>query len=163
MSETIQIPTLLSNPEYQKMSAYEKETHIKEILRKTLKMNPSGVTVTQLNQKLPFDRRIIEKHLAAMEFTNEIYIIKLGSNKLYIPNHKALHEATRDSERIEHFEYNVYTLKNKLGDFVVVQQKDLRRDSADITGGLQIPLAHYEKFVNYLKKSLVDIKRRELR
>jgi len=163
MSETIQIPTLLSNPEYQKMSAYEKETHIKEILRKTLKMNPSGVTVTQLKQKLPFDRRIIEKHLAAMEFTNEIYIIKLGSNKLYIPNHKALHEATRDSERIEHFEYNVYTLKNKLGDFVVVQQKDLRKDSADITGGLQIPLAHYEKFVNYLKKSLVDIKRRELR
>ena len=160
MSESVIFPILLSPFEYQKMPAGEKETHIKEILRQTLKMNPSGVTVTQLKQKLPFDRRIIEKHLDVMEFTNEIYSFKLGSNKLYVPNHKAMHEATKYSERLGSNEYQVYTLHNKLGDFAVIQQKDLKKDSEDITGGLQIPLEYYEQFVKYLGRSISDMEKR---
>ncbi len=160
MSEAIESPNMLSPHEYQKMPPNEKETHIKEILRQTLALNPSGVTVTQLKQKLPFDRRIIEKHLDIMEFTNEIYSYKLGSNKLYIPNHKAMHEATSYSERLDHYEYKVYTLRNKLGNFAVIQQKDLKRNSQDITGGLQIPLEHFEKFVKYLSKSISDMEKR---
>ena len=163
MSETIASPILLSQNEYQKMSPNEKEIHIKEILRQTLALNSSGVTVTQLKQKLPFDRRIIEKHLDVMEFTNEIYSFKLGSNKLYIPNHKAMHEATSYSERLDDIEYQVYTLHNKLGDFAVVQQKDLKMTSQDITGGLQIPLEHFEKFVKYLGNSISDMEKRGMR
>jgi hypothetical protein len=162
MSESVVFPTLLSQSEYQRMPADEKETHIKEILRQTLKLNSSGVTVTQLKQKLPFDRRIIEKHLDVMEFTNEIYTFKLGSNKLYVPNHKAMHEATKYSERLGFNEYQVYTLHNKLGDFAVIQQRDLKKDSQDIIGGLQIPLEHYEQFVKYLGRSISDMEKRGL-
>ncbi|MGI0028050.1 MAG: hypothetical protein ACREAD_09465, partial [Nitrosopumilaceae archaeon] len=57
-------------------------------------------------------------------------------------------------------EYQVYRLHNKLGDFAVIQQKDLKKDSQDITGGLQIPLDHFEKFVQYLNKSVIDMERR---
>lgn len=163
MSQEIEFPTMLSKQEYQKMPSGEKETHIKEILRQTLALNPSGVTVTQLKQELPFDRRIIEKHLDVMEYTNEIYSFKLGSNKLYIPNHKAMHEATSYSERLNHYEYKVYTLRNKLGDFAVIQQKDLKRSSQDITGGLQIPLEQFEKFVKYLSRSISDMEKRGVR
>jgi len=163
MSQEIEFPTMLSKHEYQKMPSGEKETHIKEILRQTLALNPSGVTVTQLKQELPFDRRIIEKHLDVMEYTNEIYSFKLGSNKLYIPNHKAMHEATSYSERLNHYEYQVYTLRNKLGDFAVIQQKDLKRSSQDITGALQIPLEQFEKFVKYLSRSISDMEKRGVR
>ena len=163
MSETINFPNLLSTAEYQKMPSEEKETYIKEILRQTLSKNTSGVTITQLKQQLPFDRRIIEKHLGIMEYTNEIYSFKLGLNKLYIPNHKAMHEATNYSERLDNTEYQVYTLHNKLGDFAVVQQKDLKLNSQDITGGLQIPLEHFEKFVKYLGKSILDMEKRGMR
>src|SRR5438132_13487279 len=116
MSETIEIPTLLSPQEYLKLPAEEKERYIKEILRQTLKQNPQGVTVTQLREKLSFDRRIIEKHLEIMEFTNEIYSFKLGTNRIYIPNHKAMHEASICAERLGKYEYQTYTLKNKFGD-----------------------------------------------
>jgi len=163
MSETIDFPNLLSQLEYQKMSSLEKETYIKEILRQTLAKNPSGVTITQLKQQLPFDRRIIEKHLGVMEFTNEIYIVKLGLNKLYVPNHKAMHEATSYSEKLDNIEYQVYTLRNKLGDFAVIQQKDLKRNDQDITGGLQIPLEHFEKFVKYLRNSISDMEKRGMK
>ena len=163
MSETIQFPNLLSQLEYQKMTASEKETYIKEILRQTLAKNQSGVTVTQLKQQLSFDRRIIEKHLNVMEYTNEIYIVKLGLNKLYLPNHKAMHEATSYSEKLDNSEYQVYTLRNKLGDFAVIQQKDLKRNGQDITGSLQIPLEHFEKFVKYLGNSISDMEKRGMR
>lgn len=160
MSQAIVFPNLLTPNEYEKLPASEKETYVKEILRQTLQLNPSGLTVTQLKQKLSFDRRIIEKHLSIMEFTNEIYSFKLGNNKLYIPNHKALHEATSYSERLGKHEYRVYTLHNKLGDFAIIQQKDLEKNSVDITGGLQIPLEYYEKFVAYLKKSITGMEQR---
>ena len=163
MSQTIEFPNLLSTYEYQKMPPDEKETYIKEILRQTLSKNPNGVTITQLKQQLTFDRRIIEKHLGVMEFTNEIYSFKLGLNKLYIPNHKAMHEATSYSEKLDNLEYQVYTLHNKLGDFAVIQQKDLKLNSQDITGGLQIPLEHFEKFVKYLGRSISDMEKRGMR
>lgn len=154
---------MLSEFEYQKMPPSEKETHIKEILRQILEMNPSGVTISQLKKKLRFDRRIIEKHFDIMEYTNEVYTYKLGSNKLYIPNHKAMHEVSKYSELLDNNEYQVYVLRNKLGSFAVVQQKDLKRDSQDITGSLQIPLEHFEKFVKYLSKSIKDMDRMDVR
>ncbi len=162
MSETVAFPALLTLNEYEKLPAQEKETYVKEILRQTLQLNPSGLTVTQLKQKLSFDRRIIEKHLSIMEFTNEIYSFKLGNNKLYIPNHKAMHEATSYSERLGRHEYQVYTLHNKLGDFAIIQQKDLQKNSIDVTGGIQIPLEFYDRFVAYLQKSITAMERRGL-
>ena len=157
MSESIQIPNMLSEFEYQKMPPTEKEIHIKEILRKILELNPSGVTISQLRKNLRFDRRIIEKHFDIMEYTNEVYTYKIGSNKIYIPNHKAMHEVSSYSEKLGDNDYQVYVLRNKLGSFAVVQQKNLRQDTQDITGSLQIPLEHFEQFVKYLSKSIKNM------
>jgi DNA-binding LacI/PurR family transcriptional regulator len=163
VSETIELPNLLSEAEYQKLSPADKEVYIKEILRKTLEKNPEGITIRQLTKEFTFDRRIIEKHLEVMQFTNEIYTIKLGSNKLYIPNHKAMHEATSHFARFGHHEYQVYTLRNRLGNFVIIQQRKASKESQEITGGLQIPLEDYDKFVDYLKRTITDMERRGLK
>ncbi len=157
MAETFDRPTLLSDLEFQKLSAQEKETYVKEVLRKTLEKNPHGLTVSQLKEMLPFDRRVIEKHLGIMKFTNELYTVAIGSNILYIPNHKAMHEATSASKRLGNHEYQVYTLQNRLGDFVVIQQRDLNRDSQDITGGLNLPKHDFGEFVSYLRKAESDM------
>ena len=160
MSVRVKVPHLLRQHEYKKLSSNDKATHIKEILRQMLKLNPDGLTVTQLKQSLTFDRRIIEKHLDVMEYTNEIYVVPLGLNKLYIPNHKAMHEAVSYSERLGANEYQVYILHNKLGDFAAIQQTDLKRGVRDVTGSVQIPLEDYDKFVNYLHRSIRDMERR---
>jgi hypothetical protein len=163
VSETIELPHLLSSSEYQKLSPSDKETYIKEILRQTLQKNQQGVTVSQLNQELPFDRRIMEKHLEVMKFTNELYTVKLGSNILYIPNHKAMHEASSHFVKLGHHEYQVYTLRNRLGNFAIIQQRKVSKNSQEITGGLQLPLEDFEKFVDYLKRSISDMERRGLK
>lgn len=162
MSESIQLPTLLSPSEYQKLSPADKETYIKEILRQTLQKNSQGVTITQLNQELPFERRIMEKHLEIMKYTNELYTVKLGSNILYIPNHKAMHEASSHFAKFGHHEYQVYTLRNRLGNFAIIQQRKIS-NTQEITGGLQVPLEDFERFIDYLKRITTDMERRGLK
>ncbi len=101
--------------------------------------------------------RFKEKHFDIMEYTNEVYTYKIGSNKIYIQNHKAMHEVSSYSEKLGDNDYQVYVLRNKLGSFAVVQQKNLRQDTQDITGSLQIPLEHFEQFVKYLSKSIKNM------
>ena len=160
MSVKVKVPHMLRRNEYKKMSPTDKGTHVKGILRQILELNHDGVTIAQLKQHLTFDRRIIEKHLDVMMFTNEIYVVQLGMNKLYIPNHKAMHEAVSYSEQIDDIEYRVYILHNKLGDFAVIQQTDLKQD---VTGSLQVPLEHYDKLVKYLSRSIKDMESRGFR
>jgi hypothetical protein len=160
MSELVETPTLLSETEYQKMSPPEKETYIKEMLKKTLERNPHGLTVTMLKNALGFEKRVMEKHLEIMKVTGEVYTIPIGSNILYIPNHKAMHEATSQSRKFGNYEYQVYTLKNRLGDFAVIQQRNALKDSNDIAGSIQLPLKDYPEFVSYLRKTITDMERR---
>ena len=164
MSELVTKPTsILSDTEYQKLSPQDKEIYIKEIIRKTLQLNPSGLTVSQLRAAFEYDRRIIEKHLAIMKYTNEIYTVKLGSNVLYIPNHKAMREATAVSKRFGQYEYQVFTLKNRLGDFAVIQQRNATKESQDIVGGVQMPLGDFPEFVDYLRKTITDMENRGIK
>ena len=150
MSNFIHFPELLSEQEYRHLPASEKDIYIKEILRQTLSKNPNGTSISQLVQYLPYSRRTIEKHLAIMERTQEIYSYKLGLNKLYISNHKKL-ESTSCSVKLNDIEYQIYALHNKRGHFAVIQQRDTALPLPDITGGMQIPLEHFEGFVKYLK------------
>lgn len=162
MSELVQKPTVLSETEYLKLSPQDKEIYIKEVLKKTLQLNPHGLTVSQLRDALEYDRRVIEKHLAIMKVTNEVYIIKLGSNVIYIPNHKAMREATSQSRKFGEYEYQVYILKNRLGDFAVIQQKNISKESRDIAGSIQLPLGDFPNFVDYLRQTITDMERRGL-
>lgn len=160
MSELVEMPALLSDAEYQKMNPEEKESYIKGVLSKILIKNPYGLTISQLKQNLPFEKRVMEKHLEIMKYTNEIYSITVGKSILYIPNHKAMHEATSESVKLGDYEYQVYILKNRLGHFAVIQQRNLRKDSQDIVGSLQLPLEHYDDLIDYLRKTKNDMERR---
>ena len=163
MSEAVQVPPKLSDAEYQKMSPHEKENYVKEMLRNILKMNSHGLTISQLTRALPFQKRVMEKHLEVMKYTNEVYTVQLGSNIVYIPNHKAMHEATSHSIQFGDHEYQVYTLHNRFGDSAIIQQRRVTRDSEEIVGSLQLPLQDYDKFVAYLRKTITDMEQRGLK
>lgn len=163
MSELVEKPTMLSETEYQKLSPSDKEAYIKETIRKTLQKNSNGLTITMLKDTLGFEKRVIEKHLAIMKYTNELYTVRIGSNILYLPNHKAVHDASSSSKRFGQYDYQVYMLKNRLGDFAVIQQKNATKESQDIAGGIQLPLKDFPEFVSYLRKVMTDMENRGVR
>ena len=132
--------------EFKHLSTSEKEKFIRHIIRETVKLNPEGVTLSMLCKALPFDKRTIEKHLYALQFTNEVYTVRLGRTTLYLSN---LGNAERIKRRkIGDFEYEISQVKNRFGDFVLVRQVEGR----DTKGGILIPRKLFSEFQKFLSE-----------
>ena len=127
--------------EFKHLGTSEKEKFIRHIIRETVKLNPHGVTLSMLCEALPFDKRTIEKHLYALQFTNEIYTVRLGRTTLYLSN---LGSAKRvKKKKIGDFEYEIAQVKNRFGEFVLIRQIKDR----DTEGGILIPKDGFGEFL----------------
>lgn len=147
--ETIKIPEVLPRQQILRLPPEEREYYLREIIKKTIEANLYGISLSQLAKDLPFDSRSIEKHLAIMLHTNEIYSIKIGTTNLYFPNTRALHPIAEEKFEINNREYKVYTLKNRLGEFVLIQEV---RGLKQVGGGILIPLSGFKQFVAKLRR-----------
>jgi len=148
-----EIPEVLSKGELLKLPSHEREHYVRQTIRKTMDMNPYGVSVSILKEFLPFDSRTLEKHLSVLTYTNEIYSVKVGPTTLYLPNSKAMHPVTEKTLKISDREYGIYVLQNRLGKFVLIQErKQVREHPKEIGGGILIPVKGFEKFVEHLNK-----------
>jgi len=126
-------------------STSEKEEYIRQIIRETVMLNPEGVTISMLAENLPFDRKTIEKHLYALQFTNEVYTIRLGRTILYLSNLSNMQKLKR--RNIGDFVYEVDLIKNRNGEFILVRQ--IKNETV---GGLLIPKQDFEDFVKFIFK-----------
>jgi hypothetical protein len=145
----IEVPEVLPRSEYLRLPPSERELYVREILRKAVRKNLQGVTVSLLAEKLPFDPRTIEKHLSILTYTNEIYSVKIGNTQLYLPNSIPMHPAEQRSLDTVSREYTAYILQNRLGEFVFVQEKK-KEESSEVGGGILIPLGDFDRFVDFL-------------
>jgi hypothetical protein len=150
--ETIKIPEVLPRAQILRLPPEERESYLREIIKKTIEANPNGISVSQLAKDLPFDSRSIEKHLAIMLHTNEIYSVKIGNTNLYFPNTRALHPIAEAKFSINNREYKLYTLKNRLGEFVLIQEV---RGLKQVGGGILIPLNGFRQFINKLSRAKI--------
>ena len=142
--------------EFKHLSTSEKEKFIRHIIRETVKLNPEGVTLSMLCEALPFDKRTIEKHLYALQFTNEIYTIRLGRTVLYLSNLENTKRIKR--RKTGDTEYEISQVKNRFGEFVLIRQLK----NGDISGGVLIPLSEFAEFFelisHYYKNHFSNLK-----
>jgi hypothetical protein len=87
-----------------------------------------------------------------MSHTNEIYSVKIGTTNLYFPNTKAMHPIAEEKFVVMDREYKIYTLNNRLGEFVLIQEV---RGMKQIGGGILIPASGFKKFVASLSKAKI--------
>jgi hypothetical protein len=153
----IQIPEVLPKSEYLKLPPNERELYVREILRQTVRKNVEGVTASTLAQKLPFDSRTIEKHLSVLTCTNEIYSVKIGNTQLYLPNSIPMHHVKKQSFEIKDREYVAYALRNRMGEFVFIQEKKKTEFTEEVGGGILIPLADFKQFVGFITTFSKDL------
>jgi hypothetical protein len=144
----VTIPPIKEKEELKRLGASVKESYIREAIRKTLNLNPHGVTLKMLEVALPFDYRTIEKHLFALTFTNEVYTIKLGATTLYLSNLIGMKDETKRNLTIDNQEIEVCEVENREGNFILIRQ--LAED--DTQGGILIPKDKFKAFISFLKK-----------
>lgn len=139
----IRTPTTLTKEEYLELPPHERGKYLREIIRKTLEKNEQGVSVTDLEENLPFDKRAIQKHLEVLTHTNVAYTSKVGPTKLYHPNERAMHTGIEREFSINGKEYGLYTVDNRLGEFILIQESK----ADEIEGGILIPMNGFDEFV----------------
>lgn len=161
---SIKIPeNRLSKDEYGKLPDYEKEHYVKNVIKKTIEVNyPNGVTAKQIREGLDIDNRTVDKHLTTMIHTGEIYYVLYDRTTVYLPNTRALHAVLEETFRIDdRTEFRIYQLRNRVGDFVYIQEKKKEGYTEDVSSGIQVPLEKFPEFVDHLKKSLVEMMKRK--
>ena len=160
MSE-LKIPNILRREEQRKLPPQERELYTREILRQTLDMNDHGATISELSKKLFFDPRTLEKHLSILTYTNEIYSVKIGPTNLYLSNSRAMHPVTEKSFTIRDRTYDLFELQNRLGHFILIQEKKIGNHRRDVEGGILIPFDIFPEFVDHLNniKSNMEVRR----
>lgn len=139
-------PPVISKKKMLKMKSFEREKYIRGIIRKTVYMNPNGVTLKSLEDALPFDYRTIEKHMFALTFTNEVYTQKIGATTLYLSNLVGMKDETKESVKIGGQEFEVSEIKNRNGTFILIRQLE----GKDTKGGILIPKNEFNNIVDFL-------------
>ena len=96
-----------------------------------------------------------------MLHTGEIYDVQYDNTAVYLPNTRALHPVLEDKFQIDpNTEFHIYQLRNRLGDFIYIQERKKRGVTEDIGSGIQVPLEKFPEFVDHLKRSLVEMMKR---
>ncbi len=160
---TVQIPEKrLGKREYAKLPDYEKGHYVKNIIKKTVEVNyPNGVTARQIRQSLEIDARTVDKHLTSMIHTGEIYNVKYDRTMVYLPNTRAMHPVLEETFTIDDkTKLHIYQLRNRLGDFIYIQERKKIGHTEEIESGIQVPLEKFPDFVEHMKKSLVEMMKR---
>ena len=116
-------------------------------------MNPNGVRIPALSKHLPLDERTISKHLAIMQYTNEVYSKKDGNNVYFFPNSKLMHPASEEAFDLGNIEFQVFQLRNeRIGEAIFIQERRKDEYKDDIGSGIIIPVDKFKDFVSYLSK-----------
>jgi hypothetical protein len=144
----IATPETLSKDAYLELPPHERGHYLREKIQETLELNQNeGVSVTDLEENLPFDKRAIQKHLEVLTHTNVAYTSKVGPTRLYFPNERAVHSSFDREITLAEREFGVSKIENKLGEFLLI--KEIKED--DIGGGILVPYNHYPEFVEELR------------
>jgi len=154
-------PEVLPEGDLGKLPPHEREHYIKTTLRKTIALNPNGVTASQLGKNLGFDPRTVDKHLSVMVHTGDIYTVQYDQTTVYLPNGRSIHpilqkEFDVDKDKV----IQIFQLRNRLGEFVYFQEK-LKSDYREDTNmGFLIPIEKFADFMDYLRSVQTEMMRR---
>lgn len=151
MEAEIKIPQMLDRSQFIKLPTQEREQYLREVLRKTVKMNPNGITIGKITEYLHLDSRTTSKHLSIMEYTNEIYSEKVGNTSIYYPNTRLMHPASEQAFDLVTTELQAYIIRNtRIGDSIFIQEKRKGEYNDDIGSGIMIPIDKFKDFVGFL-------------
>lgn len=143
MKTTTTVPNFVSEQDHEEIGTTKQE-FIRRAVNETVEANPMGVTLSELQEALSFDRRTIGKHLYALTLTGDIYYIQRGRTKVYLSNLANADEQTRESARIGDDDYEAMTIQRPDGEYVYLRKG--KEDASE--GGFLVPIECFEEYAS---------------
>lgn len=144
---------ILSQKEIKRMAPSDRDYYIQNVILEILKLNPRGITVSQVSRRFHFSRPTVAKHLDMLVAIGEAYKVQMGNLAIYHKNGKIVHETDVQSTVISDKLYTFYKLKNQEGEFLYVQEKELDEfGSPRVKGGVMVNARDLQFFMERLEK-----------
>ena len=160
MQNIILPQNMLEKEQYLALPSLQKEEYIDNILKEILKINTTGVTVSQIDKSIYFGRSTIWHHMELLAAKGECLRIEVGDTDMYHLNEviKPLKELQLKGGKLGAI-YTFDLVKNTYGEYVRVQRKRESRTTATHTRqGVIIPYSSFNNFLDTLNtiKEILD-------
>lgn len=134
-------------------SPYKKEKLIHKSIIDLLRINPKGLTMSEIVRSTKVSRKAAEKHLQILVLENELYMKQFGVTKVYYPNNRIHHF---DFEQLEYNNKTIWfdILENEYGKYLLIQKKKKIGNEWLHEHSITIPLEQCEQFLKVLEKVL---------
>ena len=108
-----EFPTIMKKEDYLGLPPHEQERYVERQIKEILHRNKNGITISVVNEKTPFTRPTIIKHLERFVSAREGFKRKMGNTYIYFPNWHAEYPESIVKEHIEDGRYFKRNLLNK--------------------------------------------------
>jgi len=146
-------PDVLEKTTFKSLPAKEKEEYVSNVLKKTIALNPTGVTISQIKEATGLTYSTIWHHLEVLSCTAQCSKVSKGNTDIYYPpgSMSHLNELGKGKSK-----YAISLVQNSEGRFVCIQEKkENRMGNYSICKGVHIPV----EIIDDLVKELGKVKR----
>lgn len=162
-ASTITIPqNFLEKEAYSLLPAQQKEEYTHNILKEFLKLNPIGLTISDIKKNFYLSHSVIWHHLEILSSRGECLRIERGDTDVYHLNKviDTLKEFDIQDASEYHFSYNFDFVENPFGRFLRIQRLRESRSEAHTTrAGIIIP----NNLVGTIADTIAKIKKSHLK
>jgi hypothetical protein len=142
---------MLGKESLKSLPAKEKEEYLNNLIKRILELNPNGITLTQIKEKMGLSSSTLWHHLEVLKCTALSRKISRGNIDIYYPfgHFKTLVESKKGDAT-----YSISSVKNDDGNFICIHEKrDNRMGSHIVVRGIAIPITLTEDLDKALKKA----------
>ncbi len=143
---------MLEKDQYLALPSLQKEEYINNILREILRLNPLGITVSQISKATYFGRSTIWHHVELLAAKGECLRLERGNIDVYHLNEVIMHlkELRVEGTKLGSY-YDFDLVKNSYDNYVRIQRKRESRTEANNTKqGIIVPYTSFNDFLNAL-------------
>lgn len=143
---------MLEKEQYLTLPSLQKEEYINSILKEILKLNPIGVTVSQIDKATYVGRSTIWHHMELLAAKGECLRLERGDTDVYHLNEviMALKELDVKGSKLGSY-YSFDLVKNTYGEYVRIQRKmESRTEASFVRQGIVIPCESFTELLNVL-------------
>lgn len=151
--EKIVLPqSMLEKEQYLALPSLQKEEYIDAVMKEILRLNPLGVTVSDVAKRTYFGRSTIWHHIELLAAKGECLRLERGDTDVYHLNEviMALKELEVKGGKLGS-RYSFDLVENSYGKYVRIQRlRESRNKAAVVRQGMIIPFTSFNDFLNTL-------------
>lgn len=141
---------VLHKESFKSLPAKEKDEYLDNLLKRTLELNPDGITISQIKEATDLTYSTIWHHLELLSSTAQIRKVARGNLDVYFNAGVTKHSNDFNKGKVQ---YTVSSVENSEGKFICMQEKkENRTGNLTVSGGVCIPLDLIGNLLEIIKK-----------